>query len=133
MIAYDDIRAALDSRLAAFQSANVAWENARFEPAEGTGYLRPFLLPAEPRQASVGASGLDRISGIYQIDVCEPKDQGLGPHLRKVDQVIAQFSRGLSLTSNGATVTILRSWPGPSLDRDSFYCVPVSVSWYSYG
>lgn len=133
MISYDDARAALDSRLSAYQADNVAWENARFEPAEGTGYLRPFLLPAEPRQATVGASGIDRVAGLYQIDVCEPKDGGLGPAMRKVDEVIAQFSRGLSLTSNGVTLTIERSWPGPALARDSFYVVPVTVSWYSYG
>lgn len=133
MIAYDDARAALDSQLAAYQATNVAWENTKFEPKEGEGYLRAFMLPAEPEQATIGASGLDRVAGIYQIDVCEPKDGGNGALLRKVDAILAQFARGTSVTSNGVTLTIQRSWPGPAIARDSFYVIPVSVSWYTYG
>lgn len=133
MIAYDEARAALDSQLAAYQATNVAWENTKFEPQEGVGYLRAFLLPAEPEQATIGVNGLDRVTGIYQIDVCEPKDGGNGALLRKVDAILAQFARGTSVTSNGVTLTIQRSWPGPAIARDSFYVIPVSVSWYSYG
>jgi len=133
LIDYNEVRAALDGRLEAYQATNIAWENSNFTPKEGVGYLRPFMLPVEPKQATVGVSGLDRVSGIYQIDVAEPKDGGNGALLRKVDAVIAQFARGLSVTSNGVTVTILRSWPGPALARGSFYVIPVSVSWYTYG
>lgn len=133
MINYDEARAALDTQLSAYQNTNVAWENTTFEPEEGVGYLRSFLLPAEPAAATIGVSGLDRVAGIYQVDVCEPKDGGNGALLRKVDEVIAQFARGSSVTSNGVTLTILRSWPGPAIARDSFYVVPVSVSWYTYG
>lgn len=133
MIVYDDARAALDTRLQAFQSENVAFENTKYTPEEGVGYLRSFLLPAEPAAATIGPNGLDRVSGIYQIDVCEPKDLGTGALMRKVDQVIAQFAKGLTVSSNGVTLTILRSWPGPAIPRDAFYVCPVSVSWYSYG
>lgn len=133
MIDYDKVRAALDARLDDFQSDNVAWENTIYKPREGIGFLRTFLLPAEPRQATVGTNGVDRVAGIYQVDVCEPKDDGNGAILRKVDLVVAQFARGLNLTSGAVTLTIVRSWPGPAFNRDSFYCIPVSVSWYSYG
>jgi len=133
MIDYNDARAALDARLEAYQSTNVAFENTKYTPKEGVGYLRTFLLPAEPSQATVGANGLDRVAGIYQIDVAEPKDGGNGALLRKVDEVVAQFARGLSVTSNAVTLTIQRSWPGPAIARDSFYVIPVSVSWYTYG
>jgi hypothetical protein len=133
MIAYDDVRAALDGRLLAYQSENVASENTKYTPVEGVGYLQSFLLPAEPTQATVGASGIDRVSGIYQIDVAEPKDFGSGAVMRKVDAIIAQFARGLSVTSNGVTLTIQRSWPSPAITRDSFIVVPISVLWFTYG
>lgn len=133
MIDYDLARAALDQQLENYQADDVAWENTIYKPQEGIGYLRPFMLPAEPKQATVGTSGVDRVAGIYQIDVSEPKDDGLGPVYRKVDEVIAEFSRGLNLTNGAVTLTISRSWPGPAFSRDSFYVVPVSVSWYSYG
>jgi len=133
MINYDDARAALDSRLLAYQATNVVAENTKFTPVEGEGYLRSFLLPAEPTQATIGTSGIDRVSGLYQIDVAMPKDIGTGALMRKVDEVVAQFARGLSLTSNAVTLTVQRSWPGPAIARDSFYVVPVSVSWFTYG
>lgn len=133
MINYDDIRATLDSHLAALQTDNVAWENSEYVPTEGVGYLRPFLLPMQPAQATVGTNGVDRIAGIYQVDVCEPKDQGSGGVLRKVDSIIAQFARGSDISSNGVTLTVQRSWPGPALSRDAFYVVPVSIYWYTYG
>jgi len=133
VINFDDVRAALDNRLLAYQTENVAPENTKFTPIEGTGYLQTFLLPAEPTQATIGASGIDRVAGIYQIDVAEPKDVGTGAQMRKVDEVVAQFARGLSLTSNAVTLTVQRSWPGPAITRDSFYIVPVSVSWFTYG
>lgn len=133
MIAYDDARAALDAQLESYQATEVAWENTIYKPKEGVGYLRPFMLTAEPRQATVGTNGVDRVAGIYQIDVSEPKDAGKGAVMRKVDEVIAQFARGLNLTSGAVTLTIMRSWPGPAFTRDGFYIVPVSVSWYSYG
>lgn len=133
MIDYNDARAALDERLSAYQATDVAYENTKFKPVEGVGYLRSFLLPAEPAQATIGSTGVDRVNGIYQIDVAMPKDEGTGALLRKVDEVIAQFARGLSVTSNAVTLTIERSWPGPAIARDSFYVIPISVSWYTYG
>lgn len=133
MINYDDARAALDNRLLAYQTENVVAENTKYTPVEGQEYLRSFLLPAEPTQATVGAQGIDRVSGLYQIDVAMPKDIGTGALMRKVDEVVAQFARGLSLTSNAVTLTVQRSWPGPAIARDSFYVVPVSVSWFTYG
>lgn len=133
MINFDDVRAALEQRVLAYQVENYAPENTKYTPVEGVGYLRSFLLVSEPAQASIGSTGLDRVSGIFQIDVAEPKDVGTGALMRKVDEVVAQFARGLSLTSNAVTLTVNRSWPGPAIARDSFYVVPVSVSWYSYG
>lgn len=132
-VSYDDIRAALDQRLAAYQSENVAFENVKYKPVEGTGYLRSFMLPVEPGQATVGASGIDKVEGIYQIDVAEPKDIGTGAHVRKVDAIVNQFKRGTTLTSGNATLTIRRSWPGPAIARETFYVVPVSVRWFTYG
>lgn len=133
MISYDEARAALDTRLSILPNANVAFENVKFTPQEGVGYMRSFMLPVEPAQATVGTNGLDLVEGIYQVDIAEPKDAGNGALLRKVDSVIAQFPRGLSVTSNGVTLTIRRAWPGPALSRDSFYVIPVSISWYTYG
>lgn len=133
MIDYDKARAALDAQLEAYQSVDVAWENTKYTPVEGVGYLRPFLLPAEPRAATIGTQGVDRVSGLYQVDVAMPKDEGTGALMRKVDEIISQFARGSSLTSNGVTLTIERSWPAPAIARDTFYVVPVSVSWFSYG
>lgn len=131
-MSYDDVRIALETRLSAYQAANVAWQNVEFKPSPGVGYLEPSLLIATPAMASVGTGGVDRHSGIFQIDVIEHKNTGPGSAMQKADAIAAQFTRGLALVSNAVTVTIERSWPAAGFNRDDWFVVPVSVSWFSY-
>lgn len=125
----------LGSRLYDFATENglsVAWEGVEFQPEQDAAYLRPVLLPSEPRAAAVGATAADYIRGIYQIDVLGPAGNGWGEVYGIADELRAYFNRGLSLTGDDSALTVEKSAPGPAIVEDSRFKVIVEVIFHAY-
>lgn len=134
-VIYAGISGALDSRLNSMSGLPpVAWENRRYEPVQGTLYLRTTLLPGSTTQASLGTSGLDVSLGIYQIDVIAPINENKAEALAMADDIADQFNRGLDLTYSGITVTILNvsRRSGFKSQNEAWWVVPVEVSYRSF-
>lgn len=134
---FNEIQAALDTRAYAFATGNgftgqVAWENAPFTPTANTPWMRTTLLPAETEQRILGTNGLNRIQGIYQVDLFYPTEQGSGAARDKADSVISYFKRGTTATYSATKVIILKAYRSPALIENDWYHIPINISWYSY-
>jgi len=128
---FNDIIAALESHLLQFaeeQNMETAWRGHKFEPS-GDRYLRGVFLPSDTVQASLGDSGMDAISGIYQVDVFAHKELG---RLLTTDDIADHFRRGLSLTEGKAVVRLRTASIGLTLYEDVWSVTPVSISWDCY-
>ena len=126
---FNDVQAALDTKLATVSGTPVAFPNIPYTPQATTTYLRASFLPAETVQAALGASGKDETNGIYQIDVVTPRGSGR-PQL--IDTVADLFKRGTVLTYNSIKVRIRSVSMAPAILDDEWYFVPISVNFQSY-
>jgi hypothetical protein len=126
-----DIRAAFTTKLLTLPSLpSVAWENTPFTPVIGTPYLRPFLLPGEPVQAELGVSGQNRHVGIYQVSIYAPVGGGVGVINDLVDALCDHFKRGTVLTYSPITLTVEKSFSGPTIQETDWQHVPISIRYY---
>jgi len=134
MSVFLDISAALDDNLNNMAGKPpIAWENYNYEPSLGTLYARATHLPADTTQASLGDSGQDINSGIYQIDVFAEAGQGKNEAYVMADLIADQFKRGTDLTYNGRTVTIRNVSRQPAAkNADGWYQIPIEILYYSY-
>lgn len=128
-----DISAALAGRLNTLSGLPpVAWMNRKYEPVPGTLFLRETVLPAEAFQAEQGDSGRDLHSGIYQVDVFSPVDQGKNAAIVQADAIADHFSRGTTLTYNGINVRLTRTSLGAGFNDGAWWIVPVNIRYQSY-
>ena len=133
-VSHSQIKEALRVRLAALPGCPpVSWEGIAFKSPDSGPFLKSDYLPAGMRQATAGATGLNELTGIFQVTVFMPDGSGDGALYRLVDDVLNHFKRGTVLTSSGGvSVTVTRSNPSPMIDVDGYLTVPVSVSFRSF-
>lgn len=134
MSVFLDISAALDSRLNTMTSLPpVAWENKSYDPTLGTLYLRPTLIPADTIQATLGDSGTDQNSGIYQIDVFAEAGQGKNAAVVMADNIASHFKRGTDLTYNSRTVRIRSVSRQVAVNNaDGWYQIPIEINYIAF-
>jgi hypothetical protein len=129
-----DIRRALEKRLSALSGIpTIAYENVSFEPASRTAFCRTKYFPISERPVGTGANAIIEARGQYLIDVFYPQNDN-GPLNADVAarSIIDHFPRGLFLSENSKTVRILTSERRGAIPIDSWYVVPVIVTWYCY-
>lgn len=123
------IFATLDGRLAAFTPVMpTAWPNVAFTPGT-TAYLKVDHLPAPSVRRSIGADGQNVYTGIYQVVVNYPPNQGPGLAESRADAVANWFPIGSTYTANGVTVRIAAVSCAPAKSEPDWYRVPVSITY----
>ncbi|MDF2367495.1 phage tail terminator-like protein, partial [Sneathiella sp.] len=68
-MSYRKIQAALDARLQAYQSDDVAFPGAPYHPAHGKSYLEVAFLPAPAEGIFLGSGAVELHTGAYRITV----------------------------------------------------------------
>lgn len=128
------IRNALNARLSTLSSLpSVAWENIAFTPKTTETHLRVNFLPAPTRPAANHRTAMDFESGIYQIDVYAPQDQGPNPASLLAERIRQHFNRGSVLTNSGISVNIEATPSMAANDREGpFWRVRLTVPWFAY-
>ena len=101
---------ALATKLAALTfspALPIAWPNVNFTPPDAnTGYIRAQLFPATAEQTTLGTDGQNRHTGIFQVDVIWPENQGLTAPTEKAGAIADHFKRGTLLTTDSIALRI---------------------------
>ena len=113
-----------------------AWENEPFS-YPSTPWQEGCLLPAAPQEPTIGTSHLIYESGILQVKLFYPPDQGTSPARERGDIIKSFFPRGLTLTQQSINVFIERLpviHPAMEDVRGGveWYVIPISIYYYSY-
>jgi hypothetical protein len=128
------VRIALESRLSAWAAARstpltVTWENVPADPAQGTTYLRAFLLPALTRSEDL-AGAHRAFAGVFQVSIVAPIATGPGAAVGIADEIAAHFPLNGRYTSGSVTVQIVQPASiAPALVEPDAYVVPVSIAY----
>jgi len=134
----NDIRAALESRLAATSDLpEIAYENVAFEPTTGTSFLKVQYIPTATTPAVRGLNPQLRYQGVFSVTVFTPEGRGPATADGYVDKVIDAFAvtTDISFTNNDAetiTVSIDYAERQQGIIDSPWYFVPINLGWYTY-
>jgi hypothetical protein len=119
----------LDSFLVADKTA-VAYPGSQFVPVPSKPFLRPALLLNPTLAFDLVRTNV--YSGIFQISVFWPEQQGLVAPLEKASAVAAHFQRGYRLVREGIRVDIVNPPSvGSALQEPGWLQMPVSIPFRS--
>lgn len=129
-----EILAALDTQLLLTTGLpTFRAENERYLKVNKTAFCRSTILPAKTTVETLGLTGYDRISGLYQVDLFYPSDEGYTTSGTIADAIVANFPKTLQLTlTGGQVIAIEMAWRQPARKLDNHYNLPILVSWYGY-
>lgn len=129
-------RKALEQKLNAMTPAlQTVWENHPADLTVGTPFQVASLIPGPTQNNTMGnvEATLATEIGIFQVMLHYPVDSGSTDALTRAEAIVDWFKRGLSLSQDGAIIVIDRTPSvGPAQPSDSWYRVPVSISYYSH-
>jgi hypothetical protein len=131
----DAIRNALNTKMATISaSARIAWENVPFLPKPTESHYRVNFLSAQTRPAANHRSAMDFESGLYQVDVYVPQNEGTGAAGALVEAVRALFYRGLTLAATGGITVHIAAKPSVvfTAREGAFWRTQIDVPWFSY-
>lgn len=136
-----DIKSGLNSQLDTFLAAypiDVKDENLTYDPVNGSPYLEVTFIPGDAFQKTFGTPALNRVSGIYQIDMNVEADKGEGKIVEIMRAIEPYFKRGTKIvhvTDIGDTVniTIQKAYVSKKVfaNNPAFYSKILNVQWQS--
>ena len=95
----------------------------------GIKFVRGTMLPASTDQATLGTSGRDLHTGIFQIDYFS--ELGIGGYTDDLDTIANAFKRGTVLSFGGTEVTCRNVSLGVGRRDDAFFIRNVDVSYFA--
>lgn len=122
------IESALNAQLNTL-SLPTAWENSFFSSTKGVLWIRPTFMPGQSRAAAIGVNAQDRITGIYQVDVFAPADEGVYDGGQEVSTIMTAYKRGTALVYSGVTIKIIKVWRSTARPETDWYQIPVIIEW----
>jgi hypothetical protein len=130
---YNDIRAALETRLASLPGVPpVSPENVRIPRPEGVTYLETSVVPIRTRISTIRGSTVRQLyKGWFQVRIMTPLYGGAGDAYDLADSIAAHFEPGQSITiPGGGHLTIEYAEIGNKSLRDTHFSTILNVGWY---
>jgi hypothetical protein len=129
------IRSLFEGRLKTWAAARVpalpiAYEDVSYTPpADGSPYLRAFLLPASPTSEDLEGKHT-AYRGVFQVSVVTKAGEGRGAASLIADEIAALFPNNLALTKAGFTVYVRSPMSNaPAQQADTTTLLPLSFQY----
>jgi hypothetical protein len=129
---YETIQTILDTQLLTVIKAEDLQTENTIRTSKTTNFVRSTLLPAQTQILTLGVGGIDRLNGLFQIDVFTKIGTGFTEGNNTADAIMNAFVKGANHTSNNVIVTIDNKWRISSRTLQNFYVVPVFIQWSCY-
>jgi len=130
-------RAITESLKQADMGMDIAWPNIAYMPIEKDGVKQPFLEFIIGISNTVpltlgGGGGIDKVTGIFRINVRFGMDSGAVNADDVVAKLLAYYRTGRKFAYEGATVTIIGNSVEPGAPDFGWYKVSVTIKYDSY-
>lgn len=111
------------------EKLKIVFENTAYTPAADETYLRAFTLPGDTASNTLG--GDHRLyTGVFQVSIIAPAGTGKAKTNPVVAELIELFPiYGRDTKGEVTVITMSPVDPGPGINGDSTYTVPVSFSY----
>lgn len=128
-MSYRKIQAALDARLQAYQSEDVAFAAEPYYPAYGKAYLEVKFLPAPAEGIFLGSGTVELHTGEYRITV---HDADMIAAQSRIDALRSHFNKGRVLSFESLDVHLDGASVGANAGDLKKVALPLLISWRSY-
>lgn len=144
MSIYDDIRSALETRLAGTVGVpNISYENVKYTPTTGTPYIESRVIFSSRVPAtrglnqSTGKPHQHRYRGVFQMLLHYPEGVGSGPSQDMVNLLIDRFESATDISFTNSDpktiyVTVDYAEQMGAYNKSPWYVTPVNINWYCY-
>lgn len=142
-MSYQRVQNILDARLATVDDIPIIVQENEFADktsslmvsANTKPYVRTTLIPSEVEHFTLGATGSDRLNGLYQASIFYTQGDEVDFGNIIADRIVEKFrGRGVStslITDGTITVRIWRSWRDIGIQSTTKYMLPVTIRWTS--
>lgn len=100
--------------------------------ASGATYLRTTLLPQETVETTFGPHGYNKWSGLFQIDLVYPFEDGTEMSDKLCDAIVAHFPGADIPTDEGFCIQVRTAWREASQQHTNYNMTPVVGRWETY-
>ena len=127
---YEQIRTQLDQAVNAVTGIPaIVGENVTAKATASVPFTRTTLLPARPNQLTMGVTGQDELTGLYQIDLYCPLGSGAYAATLAADLVVAAFPRTWSVTAGTDVLRVVQCWAEAARQVNNWYTLSVMLKW----
>lgn len=127
----NNIQNALNTQLASISGLPVIYyPNVEKEPAQGTSFLRPTLLPANSTLFTLNNENEHK--GIYQVDIFTQLKKGTAPILLIADAIRDNFNAHKSITSGSDVIHIQQISMSQAQRVESWWMCYVQINYLCY-
>ena len=114
--------------------ADVAFENARFDPSNKQVWLAAYFIPATSETTGKTLASSDERRGIFQVSVFVAlnSDQYDNKQLQLIDEVMAAFKYSSSVSYSGSVVDILESEVNNGTTNESWFKRDIRINYLSF-
>jgi len=132
MTTFAQTQSILDAAVAGITEVpTITTENQIITTVGQTSFTRTQLVPNATVQETIGVIGLDRLNGLFIIDIFYPKDSGVAAANAAADAVTVALESGTLLQDNDSNqVEIFNSYPNGALpELEHYYRKQIVVEW----
>ena len=118
-----------------------AWQAADFgiqtfypdrEYAPTGNHARMFFIPADNTVSTLGGTGTNEITGLFQIDVMYKTGRGNGEILTKCDEITSAFVSGQRINYSSQQVTIWGSQMRQPQDENGWLKAIITIEFSAF-
>lgn len=114
-----------------FPVAQIQFENVAFTPPSDKPWAALWFIPNQRSVATLGSTGTDRVTGIFQIDLNYPLNDGDKNVSDKATAITALLKVGSRAVYSGVEVIVASCGRSPGKVVGSFFRVSVTIGFYA--
>lgn len=97
--------------------------------ADDSIYFATYNMPADRRPVTLGDTGYDEVTGVFQVTVNGPSGQGVRALEDEASAITGFFTAGKRFDNASQHISILRSYFGPVRPAGARATIAVSINW----
>ncbi len=115
-------------------TADVAFENRRFDPANKPLWLAAYFIPASTEMMGKSVTDSDEQRGIFQVSVFVAlnSDEFDTAQLTAIDELITAFKYNTQMVYNTQTVSALESTVNTGSESEAYYQRDISINYLTF-
>lgn len=115
-------------------TADVAFENKKFVPANKSLWLAAYFIPVSTEMMGKSPSDKDEQRGIFQISVFTSinGDNYDNDQLAAIDQLISAFKNNTQMVYTTQTVQVLESTVNNGSESEAWYQRDISINYLTF-